>query len=152
MWLGIVALLFVGLLVFAAYAQRWSIRQGAGSVGTPAETATIAAPRSADLATVRHELAGLASIARPPSALITTSDSAAARQAQTRRARLIMWRDRFELTAHQTHVLDNAVVYAGALARWLETPGSAARRAAALKAFRVWRADDPGLRAGQVQP
>ncbi len=146
-WLGVAALLLVGLLVFAAYAQRWSIRQGAGSVGAPAETVTIAAPRSADLATVRRELAGLASIASPASAQITTSGSAAARHASTRRTRLIVWRDRFELGAHQTRVLDNAIVYAGALARWLETPGSVARHAAALKAWRVWRADDPGLRA-----
>jgi hypothetical protein len=146
-WLAVIALLFVGLLVFTAYAQRWSTRQGEVNAGASSETVTIVPPRSADLAKVRRELAGLAVVAGTPSAQITASRPAVARHARTLRTRLILWRDRFELTSHQWRVLDHAIAYAGALARWLKTPGSAARRAAALKAWRTWRADDPGLAA-----
>ncbi|HUK76707.1 MAG TPA: hypothetical protein VL117_03810, partial [Thermoleophilia bacterium] len=146
-WLAVIALLFVGLLVFTAYAQRWSTRQGEVNAGGSSETVTVTAPRSADLARVRWELAGLTAIAGAPSAQITTSRPAEARHAHALRTSLILWRDRFELTSHQRRVLDHAVVYAGALARWLKKPGSAARRAAAQKAWRAWRADDPGLAA-----
>ena len=61
------------------------------------------------------------------------------------RARLITWRDGFALTAHETRVIDNAIAYARALDLWLKAPGSAVRRAAALKTWRDWRADDPLL-------
>jgi hypothetical protein len=59
--------------------------------------------------------------------------------------RLIMWRDAASLDSHQTRVLDNAIAYAGALRRWLTAPPRGVRHAAAVKAWRRWTGDDPGL-------
>ena len=59
--------------------------------------------------------------------------------------RLITWRDAASLDSHQTRVLDNAIAYAGTLSRWLKAPHSGARHAAAVKAWRRWTRDDPGL-------
>ena len=145
-WLAVAALLFVGLMVFTAYAQRWSITPDTSGVGASSDILTMPAPSFADRAAVHRDLAALTAIAVPPSAPAATARPAAALRAHRLRVRLMLWRDRFRLTAHQRGVLDHAVIYAGALARWLETPGSGARRAAALKAWRVWRADDPSLR------
>ena len=145
-WLGAIALLVVGLLVFTGYAQRWSGGTVAASGGAPSMGITMPAPRSADRATVRRELVALAAIAAPPSAHLKTPRPTAALRARRLRVRLILWRDRFDLTAHQSLVLDHAVAYAGTLDRWLTSPRGAARRAAALAAWRDWRADDPFLK------
>jgi hypothetical protein len=140
---GVLVLLFVGLVAFTGYAHHSWTRQQSEIGSQPSE---IVAPGSGDLATVRARLAALATVVASPAAEVPAHRPAAARQARLARAWLIEWRDSFELTAHQTRVLHNAVGYAGALSRWLRTPRDAARHAAALRAWRVWRADDPGLR------
>jgi hypothetical protein len=144
--LGVLVLVFAGLVVFTGIAQRWSVQQSSGGGASESQTAPGAAPMSSDLVTVRRELAGLASVVVSPAARVVAPRPVAAAKARALRARLITWRDGFELTAHQVRVLDNAIAYAGALGRWLKTPQDAVRHAAAGKAWRAWRAADPGMR------
>ena len=99
-----------------------------------------------DLAAVQTELARLTAVVTSPATSVAAPRPTAAARARALRSRLVAWRDGFTLTAHQTRVLDHAVVYARALNRWLTAPGEPGRHAAALSAWRVWRTDDPLLR------
>jgi hypothetical protein len=138
------AVLLAGLVAFSEYATQRSVRQAAGS-GLGYSVAPLPAPRSGDLATVRRQFARLAAIVASPAVRVTRPRRAAAAQARVIRAGLLTWRDRFELSAHQMRVLDNAIAYAHALSRWLRAPQDPARRAAAVKTWRVWHADDPAM-------
>ena len=143
--IGIVVVLFVGLVALTG--QHWAIQQAPpdGPVGD-STTVALATPLPGDLAGVRRDLARLAVVVTSPTAATVDLRPSAAGQARTLRQRLIVWRDGFDLTAHQTLVVDHAVAYAGALERWLGAPRSASRRAAALRAWRAWRAADPVMR------
>ncbi len=100
-----------------------------------------------DLVAVRRELARLTAVVISPAAPIAAPRPGAAARARALRGRLVTWRDGYALTAHQIRVLDHAIVYARALSRWLTAPRQAGRRAAALTAWRAWRADDPAMKA-----
>lgn len=144
--IGVLVLLFAGLVIFTGLAQHLSVQTGEPGSGGGSTTVTIATPLPGDLAAVQWELARLAAVMASPAARISVSRPSTAAQARAIRARLTTWRDGFTLTAHQSRVLDNAVVYARALSRWLTAPAEPGRHAAALSAWRVWRADDPLLR------
>jgi hypothetical protein len=144
--IGVLALLFAGLVIFTGVARHWSVQTGELGSGGDSTTVTIATPLPGDLASVRRDLTRLAAALASPVAAPAHPRPATADRARSIRAGLIEWRDRFALTDHQTRVLDNAIAYAAALDRWLRVPQSAARHAAALRAWRAWRAADPGMR------
>ena len=146
MVVGVLLALFIGFVLFSGYATHWSAEPMLRSGGDTGYTQTqqIAAPRAGDLARVRRQLVKLSNLVASPSAALVASQPAAAQRAHALRSRLIIWRDGFALTAHESRVLDGAIAYAGALDRWLRAPAGASHRAA-LKAWRGWRADDPLL-------
>lgn len=116
-----------------------------GGTTSGTQAATLGAPTAAQLTMVRARLAALAAVVAAPDRQVDAARPAAAARAHTLWVRLITWRDAASLDSHQTRVLDNAIVYAGTLSRWLKAPHSGARHAAAVKAWRRWTRDDPGL-------
>ena len=142
--IGILGLAFAALVIFTGLARHWAVQPQDHS--QPLQIVPVSTPMPGDLAAVQWELARLTAVMALPAAPVAAPRPAAAARARALRARLVTWRDRFALTAHQTRVLDNAVVYARALGRWLTAPGEPGRHAAALSAWRAWRTDDPLLR------
>ncbi len=116
-----------------------------GGTTSDTQAATFGAPTAAQLTVVRARLAALAAVVAAPERQVDAARPAAAARAHTLWVRLITWRDAASLDSHQTRVLDNAIAYAGTLSRWLKAPHSGARHAAAVKAWRRWTRDDPGL-------
>jgi hypothetical protein len=140
----IVVIVAVGGLV--NYVNRSQSTSGSDYSGPDVtQTISIEPPTTGDLMRVRELLVELVAVKASLPVSVSIRQTDAARRARAVRRDLIVWRDQFQLTRHQTRVVDAAIAYAGALARWLKAPTNATRHAAALKDWRAWRARDPLL-------
>jgi hypothetical protein len=142
---AIAAALVIAAVGLAAFHGHVAPPAGVSGPTIDAQAAPFGAPTAAQLAVVRARLDALAVVVPSPVEQVAAARPAAAARAHKLWVRLITWRDAASLSSHQTRVLDNAIAYAGTLSRWLRVPRGGARHAAAVKAWRRWRVDDPGL-------